>query len=74
MAYLVHTAFDILRTTEDWELKSGFNDAEAAAELKGVAFQHELKDVPDVFRCVVGAEYCDWFYHNDHLLELYRMD
>ena len=72
LAYLVHKAFDILRTTEDWELKSGFDDAVAAAELEGVAFQHALKDVPDAFDFVVGAAYRDWFYHHEHLLGLYR--
>ena len=42
VSYLVHKAYTILLTTEDWRLQSEFEDAEAAAEEEGIAFDHPL--------------------------------
>ena len=39
MSLLVHKAYKIIVTTEDWELESDFEDAETTAELEGVAFK-----------------------------------
>ena len=39
LSLLVHKAYKVLVTTEDWELESDFEDAETTSELEGVAFE-----------------------------------
>ena len=53
-------------------MQSDFEDAEATAELEGVAFEHPLRDVRDAFGFAAGAAYQNWFYQNRLLLDLYR--
>ena len=53
-------------------MQSDFEDAEATAELEGVAFEHPLRDVRDAFGFAAGAAYQNWFYQNRRLLDLYR--
>ena len=62
LAYLVEKAYNILFTTEDWELQTDFELAEAEAGMEGIAFVHPLRDVQDEFGFVIGATYHDFFF------------
>ena len=72
LAYLINKAFEIISTTEDWDLQSEFEDAQVTAEMEGVLFEHPLRDVQDRFGFAAGAAYRRWFHKNRLLLDLYQ--
>ena len=71
-AYMINKAFEILSTTEDWDLQSQYEDAKLTAELEGGAFDHPLRDVQDAFGFAAGEAYRQWFLRNRPLLELFQ--
>ena len=72
LAFLIQKAFEVLSATEDWALQTEFEDAQVAADMEGVQFEHPLRDVQDRSGFAAGAAYRSWFHKNRLLLGLYQ--
>ena len=71
-AYMINKAYEILSSTEEWDLQTQYEGAKLKADLEGGAFDHPLRDVQDAFGFAAGKAYRQWFYRNRPLLELFQ--
>ena len=72
LAFLIQKAYEVLSATEDWALQAEYEDAQEAADMEGVQFEHPLRDVQDKSGFAAGAAYRSWFHKNRLLLGLYQ--